>query len=174
MRKSLSKPAKALLTAGVAFSLSSLAYANQDGDETDLSGNPSFCTLVETFGAAENERIIAEIDALYDGYSERINRRKTLVMGKVQSVTFNGCKMRIVLKGTLKRKIRRDARGLFYINATMKNMRLDLSARTGRGFVKNAEVDKIRVSRTLRLAEAFYRKVANRFVEKDVCFDMRF
>lgn len=142
----------------------------QDGP--DRSGDRAFCTIVQGFGRAQNAVIKAEIDRLYAGFSYHVNKRKSVVIDHVESVTFNGCDMRIKLAGAVKRKIRRDAAGSFYVDAVMKNARLDLPNRSGRGCVKDARIDKVRLSNTLRLGEAFYRKVANRFVEHNVCFDM--
>lgn len=165
---------QALLLAALSGSAALIAFP-ATAQDPDLSGNAVFCNLVETAGnePTMNARIRADIGSIYNGYSYRINRRKTLTINSVEGVRFTGCAMRIQMDADLKRRIRRDAEGTLWVDATVRSLNLRSAPGQGRGCVKDARVDKVRLSNTLRVGEAFYRGVANKFVESDVCFNFR-
>lgn len=144
-------------------------------DERDLSGDRVFCDIVETSGndPEMNARILADVNRDYAGRTERISRRKSFVLNRATAITFTGCKMRMRFDAELKRRIRRDASGTVEVVATMKNFRFGSPSRPGRACVKDAKVDDVSLSNTLRIGEAFYRKAANWFMEKPTCFDLR-
>lgn len=161
------------LLAGIGLSLAG-APAALAQDNRDLSDDAVFCRLVESLGNGNmNARVLSDINRVYAGATYKINRRKAFVIEEVQAVRFDGCNMTIPMKVVLKRKIRRDASGTATVKAVMKNLRYNPGTGDGRSCVKNARIDDIDVSNTLRVGEAIYRRVANRFVEQDVCFDFR-
>jgi hypothetical protein len=163
----------ALVLAAATMALSS---AGAQDRELDQSGERAFCSLVETLGNnSMNDEIKRQIDALYAGFTQEVSKRKTFHINGTDSVRFSGCNMTIMLDGELKRKIRRDAAGKIYVEAVMQNIQFDRGSRlsSGTGCIKQAEVDKVRLSNTLRIGEAIYRRVANRFVDSQQCFTFR-
>lgn len=144
-------------------------------DERDLSGDRVFCQIVEITGndPVMNARILSDVNRDYAGRTERISRRKSFVLNRATQITFTGCKMRMRFDAEMKRKIRRDASGTVDVVATMKNFRFGSRSRPGRACVKDASVDDVSLSNTLRIGEFFYKKVANWFMEKPTCFDLR-
>ncbi len=144
-------------------------------DERDLSNDPVFCEIVETAGNAPqmNARILADVNRDYAGRTERYNRRKSFVLNQATAITFTGCKMRMRFDAEMKRKIRRDASGTIDVVATMRNFRFASNSRPGRACVKDAKVHDVSLRNTLRIGEFFYEKIANWFMEKPTCFDLR-
>ena len=170
MRISLAAAATMATLAG-AMAIGSSAFAAQD--DGDQSNERAFCSTIQALGngTTMNARILDEVNRRYGGYSERYNRRKTFKINSADVITFTGCVMRIQFNADLERKIRRDAEGTVYVNATMKNLNLNLRTRSGRACVKGAEVDQIRLSNTMRIGEAIYRRFANSFVDREMCFN---
>lgn len=154
-----------------ALTIGSSALAAQD--DVDQSNERAFCSMVQSLGNGPtmNARILDEVNRRYAGYSKEYNRRKTFKINRADLVTFSGCSMRIQFSAELQRKIRRDAEGTIYVDATMKNLDLNLRTRSGRACVKDAEVDQIRMSNSLRIGEAVYRGFANSFLDREMCFN---
>jgi len=123
-----------------------------------FSGNASAACSFSSNNVMKN--IVA---AAIDGKQERINRRKTFVIHEVtdakiptgdQPANCDRSTIVIDMNVTLKRKIRRDAHG----TATLKG-KLDFIS--GRGLcLVDAEMTRLKLSRTTGLAEAIYRKFA--------------
>lgn len=170
MRISLVGAAIMAALAGTA-AIGSSAVAAQD--DVDQSNERAFCSTIQSLGNGPtmNARILDEVNRRYAGYSERYNRRKTFKINRADLITFTGCIMRIQFSAELQRKIRRDAEGTVYVDATMKNLNLNLRTGSGRACVKDAEVDQIRLSNSLRIGEAVYRTFANSFVDREMCFN---
>ena len=162
----------AAASASVAVALGSTAATAQD--ERDLSNNQLFCEIVQGVGndPVRNAQILADINRDYAGMTERISRRKSFILNRATQLTFTGCKMRIRFDAEMRRKIRRDASGTVDVVATMKNLRFNAATRVGRACVKDAEVDDVTLSNTLRIGEFSYKTIANRVMEKPTCFDL--
>lgn len=123
---------KYLIGTGIVAIMLSAPSAAFAQDETDLSDNEVFCTIVESLGNGDmNARILGDIDRRYAGASYRINRRKTFVIHNVENIRFSGCEMTLRMRVTLRRKIRRNANGTATVRATMQNFRYDARARSG-------------------------------------------
>lgn len=99
------------------------------------------------------------------GYSHRINRRKRLVINHLKDISFNGCRVNIAMDVTLKRKIRRDARGTVKMRADIT----DFSFVDKRLCYQNARVTDVNLSRTLSIGEAAYKWVANKALPNGQC-----
>lgn len=97
------------------------------------------------------------------GFKYKINRRKTLVVHGVQSVSGSNCNIRAKLDVTLQRKIRSNADG----NVTVKGT---LALRNGKICIVNTSVADVDLSNTLNLGEAVYKLVANKAMPKNLCF----
>ena len=167
---------KLLLATAAVLAISTLAATPSAAqDERDLSGDRVFCDIVETAGnnPAMNARILADVNRDYAGRTERISRRKSFVLERATEITFSGCTMRMRFDAKMKRRIRRDAVGTVDVVATMRNFRFGSASNPGRACVKDAEIDDVSLSNTLRVGEFFYRKVGNWFMEKPTCFDLR-
>ena len=102
------------------------------------------------------------------GFEQRINRRKTLRINRLESASFNGCQVDINLNVTLKRRIRRDATGRVSIRANITSVNLVTGGRA-EICVRNPEVRSVHLSHTLRIGEAFYRRAANRALPDNTC-----
>ena len=166
------------LTAGAAAVAATLLLTSTPSiaqDERDLSNDRVFCEIVEIAGNKPdmNARILADVNRDYAGRTERISRRKSFVLNRATAITFTGCKMRMRFDAEMKRRIRRDASGTVDVVATMRNFRFASASRPGRACVRDAKVDDVSLSNTLRIGEFFYAKVANWFMEKPTCFDLR-
>ena len=159
-------------SASVAVALGSTAANAQD--ERDLSDDRVFCAIVQGVGndPARNAQILVDINRDYAGMTERISRRKSFTLTRATELTFTGCKMRIRFDAEMRRKIRRDASGTVDVVATMRNLRFNAATRTGRACVKDAAVDDVTLSNTLRIGEFSYKTIANRVMEKPTCFDL--
>lgn len=165
-----------LLAIGAVLAISLLAATSSAAqDERDLSEDRVFCEIVEISGnsAEMNARILTDINRDFAGRTERISRRKSFVLQRATEITFSGCKMRMRFDAKMKRKIRRDASGTVDVVATMRNFRIGSSSRPGRACVKDAKIDNVSLSNTLRVGEFFYKKVGNWFIETPTCFDLR-
>lgn len=164
-------------TSVLAFSAASMAPSSARAQNPDLdqSGQQAFCGLVESVGNnSKNDEIKRQLDVLYAGLTQEIRggKRKTFHINRTDSVRFSGCNMTIMLDVELKRKIRRDAQGKVYVEAVMQNVEFDRGSRlrSGTGCIKEAKVDKVRLSNTLRVGEAIYSWIANKSVESQQCF----
>lgn len=143
------------LIAGVALTMLVSSFAAPNTARAD----ELTCGEIDFLGALFDARIEAELDEQVAGTSKRINRRKRLVINHIQDVRVDGCRITVVANVTLKRKIRRDARGTVTLkgNVTVDNLGgsvFDLS-------FSNVRVTDVSLSNTLRIGEAVYRWVAN-------------
>ena len=110
-----------------------------------------------------DELAVELLNSQVAGSSHRINKRKTLVVNKVDSVTGTSCNIRSQVGVTLKRKIRRDASGHVILKGTL---RLD----GGKICIANTSVADVDVSNTLNIGEAVYKWVANKVLPNELCF----
>lgn len=118
------------------------------------------CATIGTFGTLFANAFLHDMESDIAGRSYRINRRKTLVIHGVDTVTFAGCRVDATLDVTLRRRIRRDAHGTMKVHATVTSV--DLQHRDGVEIcIADPRLDRVRLSNTLRLGEAVYRWVAN-------------
>jgi hypothetical protein len=132
---------------------------------------PLNCRVVEAFGNASRDTILANINATVAGQERRINRRKTLVIHEVDDIRFTGCDVLVDANVTLERRIRRDARG----NAQVAGRVASISReRRQLCFERNPRVVRMDVSNTGIIGESMYRWVANMVQPVDRCvpFDL--
>ena len=116
--------------------------------------------------------LLSLLNARVAGTSKRINRRKTLIIKKVVSIRSyqnrgRHCRISARVNVKLRRRIRRNASG--YINIR-GDISVALQGRRLRVCIKNSKITKIRLSRTLRIGERFYRWVANKVLPRNHCF----
>ena len=130
-----------------------------------LSVNAQKCQLIEGVGNSMRESILAEMNRTTAGATYKVSSRKTMVINKIESIRFEGCKAIAKANVTLKRKIRRNARGTVTITAEV-----DKYTKT-RICLKNQRLDKIRLSNTLRVGEGFYKWIANKVIPNNVCYN---
>jgi len=129
-----------------------------------FSQNSTKCRLVESLGNNQRIKILNQINASVVGAEYKISKRKKLIIKKVKSIHFKGCKAIVVADVKLKRKIRRDANGVIRITAVV-------DACTRREVcLKNSKIDKVRLSNTLRIGEAMYKWIANKVLPNNVCY----
>jgi hypothetical protein len=136
--------------------------------ETYLSSAAIDCNAVESLGNNFQSQILSEINKGVAGKSYKINRRKTLIIHRVETVSFDGCRIQAKTKVTLKRKVRRDAHGNVKIRADITSFNL-ASKRLCYG---NAKVTDVNLSRTLRIGEAVYKWVANKVLPNGKCINI--
>lgn len=118
------------------------------------------CTTIGILGNAFAGAFLQDMQSDIAGRSYRINRRKTLVIHGVDAVAFAGCRVDATLDVTLRRRIRRDAHGTMKVHATVTSV--DLQHPGGVEIcIADPQLDRVRLSNTLRLGEAVYRWVAN-------------
>lgn len=163
-----------LLALGISAGVPLAAAGPPAADAADNSDQAFFCALVENLGNGSMNGVIkSEIDRRYNGWEIDIRggKRKTLTMGQVDTVWFKGCRMTVSIEAEMERKIRRDARGMIFVDSIVRNMRLDRRAGTGRGCVRDTRVNMVDMSKTTMIGEAIYRRVANKMIERDLCFD---
>lgn len=154
-----------LLTAGI-FVGNPTALESRAQDPTLLAQSELNCSAVESLGTELKPVILSRINEEVSGANHRINRRKTLVINRVQDVSFQGCKIILKLDVVLKRKIRRDAAGVVELQGEISSF--DLQKR--KLCYKNAKVSNVNLSRTLSIGEGFYRWVANLVLPNNGCF----
>ena len=130
-----------------------------------FSLNAQKCRLIEGAGNAMKASILAEMNRTTMGASYKVNKRKTMVINKIESIHFEGCKVIAKANVTLKRKIRRNARGTVIIKADV-----DKYTKT-RICLKNQKLDKIKLGSTLRVGEGFYKWIANKVIPNNVCYN---
>ncbi|WP_445381334.1 hypothetical protein [Robiginitalea sp. IMCC43444] len=123
------------------------------------------CTTTERIGNALKPRILSEVRNSSEGATYKISSRKTMVINKIEDLRFEGCKVFVTAQVTLKRKIRRNAKGRVYISATVN------SFNPNKVCLKNPKLDKVRLSNTLRVGEAFYKWAANRVLPNNACYN---
>ena len=124
----------------------------------------SHCRNVETIGNGASTFILEQVNGQVAGTRERISRRKTLVIHDADQASFKGCTMTLNLNATLKRKVRRDARGDIKLKANVA------SFDRNRICLSNVRVSNVSLSRTLNIGEAIYRRVANKSISNNQCF----
>lgn len=98
-------------------------------------------------------------------HEERLTRRKTLFLFRFTKFEMRGCDVTFTAVVKLRRTRRRDATGT--MTATGRVTSLD--ARNLRMCVGRLRVTRVRLSRTSRVTEALYRKVANRRIKGAFC-----
>jgi len=133
---------------------------------TIFAQNSTKCKLVEGIGNTSKERILNQINASAAGSEYKISKRKKLIINKVKSIHFEGCKAIVVADVNLKRKIRRNANGTVRITAIVDKYTKKQVC------LKNPKLDKIRLSNTLRVGEGFYKWVANKVLPNNVCYSL--
>jgi len=154
---------KAALIRAVAIAGIALAAAIATVPASPAHGAPN-CNVVEAFGNALTPQILARINAGAAGQSHRINRRKTLQIVGVDRLSFAGCDVRLRSQVTLKRKVRRDARGHVGMTARV------VSFSATEVCIADPRVTSVSLSRTLRIGERVYRWVAGKTLPKTMCF----
>ena len=125
------------------------------------------CDVIEIIGTSERARVLTQLNDNVRGFEYRINRRKQLVINNIQDVRFSGCTVTVIANVTLKRRIRRNARGTAIITGNISELN------TSRVCFNNAKLNRIRLSNTLRVGEAFYRWIANKVIPNNVCYSLR-
>lgn len=133
---------------------------------TIFAQNSTKCKLVEGIGNASKERILNQINTSAAGSEYTISKRKKLIINKVKSIHFEGCKAIVIADVKLKRKIRRNANGTVRITAIVDKYTKKQVC------LKNPKLDKIRLSNTLRVGEGFYKWVANKVLPNNVCYSL--
>ena len=128
--------------------------------------NAQDCVTTEREGNRYAPLIIAQINAYAAGESYTISRRKKLYINRINSISFEGCRVTIVANVTLKRRIRRDATGNATITATVSSYSLSNFC------LQNPKLDKLKLSNTLRIGEGFYKWIANKVVPNNHCYDL--
>lgn len=129
------------------------------------------CNLIEGYGNAKKESIIEQLNSSVAGliYEDvGVANRKKLEIKEVKNIAFNGCNVTLELRVKLHRKLRRNAHGTIRVKANVTKAVL-----YGRKYIviTNASVDKVNLSRTLRIGERFYAWVATRtFPKKQVYY----
>ncbi|MEM7579935.1 MAG: hypothetical protein AAF316_08785 [Cyanobacteria bacterium P01_A01_bin.80] len=127
------------------------------------------CNAVETFGNAYKSQILTKIHDGVKGKSYKINRRKTLKIHGVKSISFDKCRIRVATSVTLKRKVRRDASGTVKLRTDITSFNLPAK----RICYKNARVTDVNLSRTLGIGEAIYKWVANKALPNNKCITLK-
>ncbi len=119
------------------------------------------CTFVESYGNADNASILEQVNNQVAGavYDVGRTKLKKLEIKRAKRISFDGCKVTVELDVKLKRKVRRDARGTIIVSGTVYRAQFYGDKHI---LVKNASVDKVRLSRTLRIGEKFYKWVADK------------
>ncbi|WOD43521.1 hypothetical protein [Hwangdonia lutea] len=119
------------------------------------------CTLVESYGNASKAEIIQDINNIVAGqvWDVGATNLKKLEIKEVKNISFKGCRVTLELKVKLKRKVRRNAKGTIIVSGTVYDAQFYGNKHIK---IKNASVDKVRLSKTLRLGERFYKWVANK------------
>ena len=127
------------------------------------------CTFVENYGNASKAQILEQINNSVAGleYKVGVTNLKKLKIKEAKNIAFDGCKVTLELRVTLKRKVRRDAKGTIFVTGTIHKAQFYGLKHI---MVKNAKVDQIRLSRTLRIGEKFYKWAANRTFPKNQRF----
>lgn len=123
------------------------------------------CTTTERVGTALKPTILEQVRRSSEGATYKISNRKTMVINAIEDLRFDGCKIIVTANVTLKRKIRRNAKGLVIISATVK------SFSPTQVCLKNPQLDRIRLSNTLRVGEGFYKWIANKVLPNNVCYN---
>jgi len=116
------------------------------------------CTEVETEGNASSGLLTLFLNGKVSGYEYRISRRKKLVFSRVSDVRFKGCKAYATFHVTLKRKLRRDAKGYVKAKATVFNRT------SNKVYLKDLDVYNVSMSNTLEIGESIYTVIARRKV----------
>ncbi|NER18698.1 hypothetical protein [Spongiivirga citrea] len=129
--------------------------------------NAQDCRVVEAIGNGTKELILRQLNDKTRGEVYKISRRKKLIINKVETIGFKGCRVTVVAHVTLKRKIRRDAKGRVTISGTVSEFNRN------RICFNNTKVDKIRLSNTFRIGEGFYKWIANKVLPNNRCYSVR-
>lgn len=126
------------------------------------------CTTIGIVGNAFAGAFLQDMQNDIAGQSFRISSRKSLVIHGVDDVAFAGCRVDATLDVTLRRRIRRNAHGTMKVHATVTSV--DLQHPEGVEIcIANPQLDRVRLSHTLRLGEAVYRWVANLALPNRYC-----
>ncbi len=125
------------------------------------------CRTVEALGnGVLHDRIVSVLrDRVRNSGEIRISRGKKLQLEQLESLKFSGCRATTVVRVTLKRKIRRDARGTVQVAA-------NVDANVNEICLNKPRVEDVRLSHTLRIGEAVYRFVANKMLPRPTCFQV--
>lgn len=119
------------------------------------------CTFVENYGNAKKASVLEQVNNEVAGavYDVGATNLKKLKIKRAKNIFFDGCKVTVELEVELERKVRRDAEGTIFVSGTVYEAKLYGDKHIK---IKNASVDKVRLGRTLRIGEAFYKWVADR------------
>jgi len=124
------------------------------------------CRSVELLGNAGSNYILNEINQEMAGYTQKLTKRKTLLIKKADTLSFKGCNVRMKVLVAVKRKIRRDAHGHVIMNARVSSF-------NGRKVcLSDARVSKVELSHTANIGEAVLKFVANKFLPNQTCFNI--
>lgn len=100
------------------------------------------------------------------GAEFRINRRKQVRINGIQSITVSGCEVSLRIDVTLRRRIRRNARGVIVVSTR-------ITAFDGTSLcLADPELDRVNLSRTLRIGERFYQWIANIVIPETICVNV--
>ncbi len=127
-----------------------------------LYTNPD-CDQVNSLGSALAPEVLEAGNSQLRG-EYRLNRRKTLQIHSVESVTVSDCRIQLNLNITLKRKIRRDAHGTMRLSSRIN------SISESEVCLSDVNVDDVNVSRTGIIGESVYRWAANIVLPNNRCF----
>jgi uncharacterized protein YjhX (UPF0386 family) len=129
------------------------------------------CSETERVGARLHDLLLNEIRRYAEGAEVDLTKRKTLHIISVDALSFDGCKAIIDATVELDRKIRRDGKGVARIVAPTRLPDLFAAAATRRICFRNdPKLARLHLSNTTRVAESFYKMVANRIVPIDRCY----
>ncbi|MBD2595472.1 hypothetical protein H6G74_14190 [Nostoc spongiaeforme FACHB-130] len=123
------------------------------------------CNVVESFGNTYNSQILRAVNDRLAGEDINVSRRKDLEINRVESISFNGCRITAKANVTLERKIRRDAHGIVTVRADITSFSLP----NRQLCYDNAKVTDVSLSRTLNIGEAVYKLVANTIFPNQEC-----
>lgn len=126
------------------------------------------CNAAQRLGNSVRSSIISQLNGRFAGASQRINRRKTVRINRISSISFNGCNVTARANVTLKRKIRRDAHGTATVRAKISSFNLG----SKRVCFKNVNLSALSLSRTLGIGERFYRWIANKVLPNNQCLSL--
>ena len=124
------------------------------------------CNTVASYGNYYRYNIVTILNNRMAGASYRYNRRKSLRINGVETISFSGCRMIARVNVTLKRKIRRDAHGIVGIQADITSLNLN----NFQFCYDNARVTNVNLSNTLRIGESAYQWMANNLFSNSSCF----
>lgn len=147
---------KATLLLMVTLFFFSVGYSNTT---SNLKTNKASTSLVQ-------DELLDKLNAKYEGYTYKINRRKKLVVKKITAINTvyeNGFKIIITADVKLERKFRRDGNGHVDIIA-------DLRFNGNEACLSNSKLKTLKLSRTFRVLEHIFKFFAGKIIKDNTCF----